>query len=192
MMPSNVSEEDMAAINHPDSRPDITMRTTDDTDGTPRHKYTFIEIKYCVDTKPCDQHNKARAQHARLMSTIESAPNTQAELVIILLGTAGYIYNNMHEQLRKVGVQGRALASLTTNLHVQAVKSLAGIIGTRRHQERKQNKRKLYYSQNRASAVHATSNANQSTTNLKTKPTSKRRKVHNTGPTRSRRKRKKT
>jgi hypothetical protein len=175
MMPSHVSDEDMAAINHPDSRPDITMRTTDDTDGTPRHKYTVIEIKYCVDTKPCDQHNKARAQHARLMSTIESAPNTQAELVIILLGTAGYIYNNMHEQLRKVGVQGRprrrALASLTTNLHVQAVKSLTGIIGTRRHQERKQNKRKLYYSQNRASTEHATSNANQSKTNQQTKST---------------------
>jgi hypothetical protein len=85
---------------------------------------------------------------------------------------------------------------LACSVFVQAVKSLTGIIGTRRHQERKQNKRKLYYSQNRACTEHVASNTNQTKMHVKmnqqTQSTNKRKKQNKARPTRSRRKRKKS
>jgi hypothetical protein len=47
------------------------------------------------------------------------------------------------------------LKSLNTNPHVQAVKSLASIVGTRRHKERAQQNRKLFFCQNTSRAAHA-------------------------------------
>jgi hypothetical protein len=148
-MPDTVSEEIMTQINDPDSRPDITLYSTDNTDGITCRKITLLEIKYCVDTKPEDQHAAAQAQHATLMTTLEAAPNTSAELITILLGTAGYIYLETHDQLQKLGIQGRVLKSLITNLHVQAVKSLTSIVGTRRHTEMSKHTRRFYYCQPR-------------------------------------------
>jgi len=57
------------------------------------------------------------------------------------------IYKDTHEHLRKLGLSGRPLASLINNLHIQAVKSLTSIIGTRRHSERAQHQHKLRYGQ---------------------------------------------
>jgi ribonuclease HI len=157
IMPNTVSEEIMTQINDPDSRPDITLYSTDSTDGTTRRKITLVEIKYCVDTKPEDQHAAAQAQHATLMTALEAAPNTCAELITILLGTAGYIYLETHDQLQQLGIQGRALKSLITNLHVQAVKSLTSIVGTRRHAEMSKHTRRFYYCQPRTG--HTTADA---------------------------------
>jgi hypothetical protein len=42
---------------------------------------------------------------------------------------------------------------MITNLHVQAVKSLTSIVGTRRHKERAQQKRKLFFCQNTSRAA---------------------------------------
>jgi hypothetical protein len=135
------------------------LYSTDDTDDTNRRKITLVEIKYCVDTKPEDQRAAAQAQHATLMAALEAAPDTHAELIVILLGTAGYIYLETQDQLQKLGVQGRALTSLLTNLHVQAVKSLTSIVGTRRHKERSKHTRRSYYCQppTRHTATSATS-----------------------------------
>jgi hypothetical protein len=105
-MPYTVSEEIMTQINDLDSRLDITLYSTDSTDCTTRRKITLVEIKYCVDTKPEDQQAAAQAQHATLMTALEAAPNTSAELITILLGTAGYIYLETHDQLQKLGIQG--------------------------------------------------------------------------------------
>jgi hypothetical protein len=145
-MPNTVTSDDMEQYNHPDSWPDVTLYSTITTDDTVRYKYTLVEIKYCVDTKPQDQHANAHAQHALLMEALESSPNTDVKFIVILLGTAGYIYQDTHDQLQKLGIQGRSLSSLITNLHIQAVKSLTSIIGARRHNERKQQQRKQYYS----------------------------------------------
>jgi hypothetical protein len=91
------------------------------------------------------------------MTALEAAPNTSAELITILLGTAGYIYLETHDQLQKLGIQGRALKSLITNLHVRAVKSLTSIVGTRRHAEMSKHTRRFYYCQPRTG--HTTANA---------------------------------
>lgn len=147
IMPGSINPEDLAQYNQPDSRPDITMYSTSAQDGTTRHTYTLVEIKYGVDTKPEDQRANAQAQHAQLLTALNAAPNTNAELITITLGAAGYIYKETHEQLQKLGISGKHLSSLINNLHIQAVKSLTSIIGTRRHSERAQHQRKLRYGQ---------------------------------------------
>jgi len=105
----------------PLSRPDFTLHTEHKTQGGPTtHKFTLVEVKYCVDTKPQDQLEKAQAQHEPLLQHLRQTPNTIAELRIILLGAAGYIYNSeTKEQLESLGIQGTAMKSLLTNLHVQ-------------------------------------------------------------------------
>ena len=68
-----------------------------------------------------------------LQQLARSTPDTEAELVVILLGSAGYIYQaHTKEQIKKLGVTGPALKSLMTNLHVQAIKSLTQIVNIRR------------------------------------------------------------
>jgi hypothetical protein len=70
--------------------------------------------------------------------------NTEARLVTIVLGMAGYIYQKETEEqlLKRLGISGHPLNSLTTNLHIQAVKSLTRIIQARRKQEKQQWRKK--------------------------------------------------
>ena len=97
-----------------------------------------MEIKYGTDTRPQDQLERATEQHQGLLQQLaRSTPDTEAELVVILLGSAGYIYQtHTKEQIKKLGVTGPSLKSLMTNLHVQAIKSLTQIIGMRRSIEK--------------------------------------------------------
>ena len=121
------------------------MFTEHKTKGGPTtRKFTLVEVKYCVDTKPEDLLEKAQAQHTPLLQHLQQTPNTTEELRIILLGAAGYIYNSQtKEQLESLGIQGTALKSLLTNLHVQAIKSLTAIVNIRRHKERRKHFGKL-------------------------------------------------
>lgn len=126
------------------SRPDFTLYNEVSTEEGTTRRFTLAEIKYCVDTKPQDQLDRAKAQHAALACRLKQAPNTTVDTVVILLGNAGYIYEtHTKEQLARLGIQGSALKSLLTNLHVQAIKSLTTIINIRRHGERKQHRRQL-------------------------------------------------
>lgn len=133
------------------SIPDITLYEKKRRGKLIRRRYTIIEIKYCTDTRPHIQHQRADQQHTRLISTlVRSRPNTEARLVTILLGMAGYIYlEETEEQLQTLGINGQALNNLITNLHVQAVKSLTSIVQARRQQEKKQWRKKLRLSQRR-------------------------------------------
>jgi len=126
------------------SRPDFTLYHEVSTEEGATRRFTLAEVKYCVDTKPQDQLDRAKAQHAALACRLKQAPNTTVDTVVILLGNAGYIYEtHTKEQLARLGIQGSALKSLLTNLHVQAIKSLTTIINIRRHGERKQHRRQL-------------------------------------------------
>ena len=127
------------------SVPDITLYETEQQGRTTKHRYTIVEIKYCADTRPHPQQHRADQQHTQLTSALtQTRPNTEARVVTILLGMAGYIYQEeTEEQLQRLGIQGQALHSLITNLHVQAVKSLTRIIQARRQEEKKQWRKKL-------------------------------------------------
>jgi ribonuclease HI len=116
------------------SRPDFTLYSEQQAEGAATRTFTLVEIKYCTDTRPQDQLERATAQHQGLLQRLkQSAPNTEAKLVVILLGSAGYIYRtHTKEQLQGLGVTGPLLKSLMTNLHVQAIKSLTQIVNIRR------------------------------------------------------------
>ena len=80
------------------SRPDaIIMRT--DKDG--KRLIYLVEFKYCKDTKPEDQLEACRSQHATLMLDLTTA-GFAAHLIPVLIGHSGTIYtthtlNNMTE-----------------------------------------------------------------------------------------------
>lgn len=131
------------------SVPDITLYETKRQGGITKHRYTLVEIKYCTDTRPHPQQRRADQQHTQLTSALtRTRSNTEARVITILLGMAGYIYKEeTEEQLQELGIQGQALKSLVTNLHVQAVKSLTRIIQARRQADKKQWRKKLRLSQ---------------------------------------------
>jgi phosphoribosyl 1,2-cyclic phosphodiesterase len=58
-----------------------------------KRRYTIVEIKYCTDTRPEPQQTHADLQHTGLISSLtKSRYNTEARLITIVLGMAGYIY----------------------------------------------------------------------------------------------------
>jgi hypothetical protein len=141
----------------PRSVPDMTLyeknQTWKDYQEKIHRRYTIVEIKYCTDTRPEPQQTRTHVstyiQHTGLISSLtKSRYNTEARLITIILRMAGYIYQEeAEEQLKRLGISGQALNSLTTNLHIQAVKSLTCIIQARRKQEKQQWRKKLRLSQ---------------------------------------------
>jgi hypothetical protein len=131
------------------SVPDMTLYEKIKRGRIIKRRYTIVEIKYCTDTRPQPQQTRADLQHKDLISSLtKSRNNTEARLITIILGMAGYIYQEeTEEQLKQLGISGQALHSLTTNLHTQAVKSLTRIIQARRKQEKQQWRKKLRMSQ---------------------------------------------
>jgi len=133
------------------SIPDITLLDKVIKRGFEWHRLTLVEIKYCNDTNPAAQRERAQQQHARLLSQINNSDTfTTARLIVILLGAAGYIYSTDTQQpLTNLGITGPTLKTLLRNLHLQSIKSLTQIIKVRRHNEHKiKHKRlKTYYKQ---------------------------------------------
>ena len=78
------------------SRPDVIISRTD-ADG--KRIIYLIEFKYCKDTKPEDQLEACKSQHAMLMSDLTAAGYV-VHLVPVIIGHSGTIYtthtiNNM-------------------------------------------------------------------------------------------------
>jgi hypothetical protein len=116
-------------------KPDIVIYQS--TQGAQKkHKYTFVELKYCRDTQPQDQIMRGQEQHHNLLQAIRqhsSATDTDIQLVVIPLGVAGTIYTSAKKQIKeKLGVTGAPLETLLRNLHLHAVHSLTKIIRYRR------------------------------------------------------------
>jgi hypothetical protein len=116
-------------------KPDIVLYQGNQ--GTQRkHKYTFVELKYCRDTQPRDQIMRAQEQHHELLQAIQkhsSATNAEIQLVVIPLGVAGTVYTSVKKRIKEqLGVTGPPLDTLLRNLHIHAVHSLTRIIRYRR------------------------------------------------------------
>jgi hypothetical protein len=83
-------------------RPDLVLYETHRRPQ--RHKYTFVEIRYCRDTQPQDQIDRAIAQHAELLQTLKNynaAGNVTVELVVLPLGMAGTIYSGVSQDMKE-------------------------------------------------------------------------------------------
>jgi hypothetical protein len=116
-------------------KPDIVLYQS--TQGPrKKHKYTFVELKYCRDTQPQDQIMRAQEQHHDLLQAIQqhsSATDTDIQLVVIPLGVAGTVYTSVKKQIKeKLGVTGAPVETLLRNLHLHAAHSLTRIIRYRR------------------------------------------------------------
>jgi hypothetical protein len=83
------------------------------------HHYILVEVKYCRDTDPPQQHQELR-------ETIQKyAPQATVDQVTLMLGASGAIYNSTIEALKdNLGVTQPRLNTLLKKLHHMAVDSL--------------------------------------------------------------------
>jgi hypothetical protein len=80
--------------------------------------YKLLEIKYCRDTDPSQQENRAEHQHKRLMKALQIFnPNARVTLTTITLGVSGCIYKRTVNQLKELGIVGPTLTRLLKKLH---------------------------------------------------------------------------
>jgi hypothetical protein len=93
------------------------------------HHYILVEVKYCRDTDPAQQRERATQQHQVLRETIHKyAPQATVEQVTLLLGVSGAIYTSTIAALKdKLGVTQPRLNVLLKKLHHMAVASLNSI-----------------------------------------------------------------
>jgi hypothetical protein len=109
-----------------DSVPDILLVEYDN------HKFgwnfTIVELKYCRDTDPEPQQERAATQHSALKQLIHAHdPNASVNTVTLMLGASGIIYESFMQNMRLLGVDGSALKSLARRLHFIAVRNLKSI-----------------------------------------------------------------
>jgi len=96
-----------------------------------RH-YKIVEFKYCRDTDPSQQEERAERQHQRLATTIKHFDaKAKIKVTTIMLGVSGCIYNQTIEQLKALGTEERRLPALLKALHLSAVHHLEKIWRTR-------------------------------------------------------------
>jgi len=131
--------------NIPTSRPDAIMvvpltpqhhwpRTPRDLPESER-RIILIEIKYCSDTDPSEQKEKALRQHAALVQTL-AGTGANVQVVPFLLGVGGTVYDELTRQpLLSLGVPSTAITKVLNKLNRLAAKWAASLVGTRRQLE---------------------------------------------------------
>ena len=108
-------------------KPDLTLISEEAT--------ILGELKFCADTRPQNQMDRALEQHAETKKMLTTAGRT-VTMVPILVGNSGTIYNtHTMEALRKLGVGTTQAKGCAKKLHLEAIRSLHSIVMTRRHLE---------------------------------------------------------
>jgi hypothetical protein len=107
-----------------DSIPDIILLKHDDANAG--WEFTIVELKYCRNTDPTPQQERAAAQHAALKDLILAHEDrATVNIVTLMLGASGVIYESFMRDMRVwLGVHGSALTSLARRLHFIAVRNL--------------------------------------------------------------------
>jgi hypothetical protein len=119
------------------TRPDIVLVTRK---PRTKHKFsniTLVELKFCRDSDPTPQLNRATDQHTALKDHLEQQYQCSIQITPILIGVTGAIYHNhTAAALQQLGVRGSLLKATLRGLHTQAVKRLRDIVSARRRLER--------------------------------------------------------
>jgi hypothetical protein len=107
-----------------DSIPDIILLKHDDANAG--WEFTIVELKYCRDTDPTPQQERAVEQHAALKDLIlADEDRATVNIVTLMLGASGVIYESFERDMRVwLGVRGSALTSLARRLHFIVVRNL--------------------------------------------------------------------
>jgi ribonuclease HI len=136
-LPRNMSQSaKQACVKH--SVPDAFLYCPPRIPGE-GHTYMIAEVKYCRDTDPKQQLQRARKQHRELAASLENCMKygDRVTTVPILLGVSGGIFKKQTvNALKRLGVEGDLLNKLKYRLHRIAVKHLHWIHTTKRKKER--------------------------------------------------------
>jgi hypothetical protein len=136
-LPENMSHSDkQAAIKN--SVPDAFLRCPPERQGE-GSSYMIAELKYCRDTDPEQQLQRAHQQHEELATSLRKCIGVKDRVtaVPIMLGVSGGIFKKQTiDTLQQLGVQGDMLTKLKYKLHRIAVKHLHWIHKTKRKKER--------------------------------------------------------
>jgi len=82
-----------------------------------RSKYIIIEIKYCRDSDPTPQMDRANQQHTALCEAIKQHDQeATVKIITIPLGVSGAIYTNTLHALKELGVNDRRQKQFTRAL----------------------------------------------------------------------------
>jgi hypothetical protein len=103
------------------SVPDILLIENDA--GNCATHFNIVEIKYCRDTDPGPQREKAEQQHSELQALVkEKGLGLEiAYTTPLILGASGVIYNDFAANMETLGVTGPAMKSLARRLHLLAI-----------------------------------------------------------------------
>ena len=143
---ANMDKDRVPAINkrqdirlsNTSSRPDIIMISRHhNTDKV--QTMTLVEIKFCRDSDPEPQLDRATKQHQLLKEQMQRTHQCKVKILPILIGVTGAIYRtDTADALKQLGIKGSLLKRTMSTLHQQAIHSLRDIVSTRRRLERTQ------------------------------------------------------
>ena len=118
------------------TKPDMILAQARKDIMSKRKKYnvTMVEIKYCRDTDPMQQSDKARQQHKQLQRLLVKAGH-KVKIVTIMLGVGGTIYQDIKPKLIQLGIDPIAAKTVISKLHKFAATSIKQVMAVRRIKE---------------------------------------------------------
>ena len=122
------------------SRPDITLdrqaAARSDPDSYTSPLIRLIEIKVCNDTDTSGQLTRAESQHAALFNMLQAHYGVdRVQLVPLLFGATGTIYDSTRAQLVGLGVPLQTATRTLAAVHTTLCKHVHAIVGARRARE---------------------------------------------------------
>ena len=91
-----------------------------------------IEFKFCEDTRPEAQLNRAREQHSMLVSNLQRQSYNKVHLHTILCGVMGTIYTHYTDSpLKSLGLDQYQCKKVTKELNKHSIKHTTRLIQTR-------------------------------------------------------------
>ena len=92
----------------------------------------LIEIKFCEDTRPDPQLQKAKAQHSVLIGNLNGQGHREVKLHVILVGVMGTIYKDYTDKpLADLNLDYHKIKNLTHKLNEHSIRHASALIKTR-------------------------------------------------------------
>jgi len=92
----------------------------------------LIEFKFCEDTRPDPQLQKAKAQHSVLIINLNKQGYREVKLHVILVGAMGTIYKDYTDKpLADLNLDYHKIKNLTHKLNEHSIRYASALIKTR-------------------------------------------------------------